>query len=288
MKNSVSGILFTDEITITENGQTIIPLTKAYVVGVGMITVYRNGVLLQKSTYKETTSKEIVYTDTENPLVEGDIISVRHHLTSGLKIGNLRLVSNYGDLEAIKDPEINEVVIITSTKSFYHYGEDGWQEWVLPLTSQNIGLMFDYEKQEITDGLQMTYEMQEVSYHPGMGNLLVFVNGKLWTEYTEVDEKTILFNVEELPTGDIEFIVANTDSWEDSVSHDVDYNYDSQGNIVKSTHTVDGREVKSSTFLYNGKGDIVKEIKTQNLKTIIKEFSYNSAGDIVKVSVNVI
>lgn len=286
--SGVVGILDKEEIIIEQNGQTSITLTKAYTVGIGMIDVYRNGVLLQKNTYREISSTEILYIDNENPLEAGDVITVRHHLPqNGLSIGNLRVVSYYSDLLNIQDPKFNDIVIVTSLKKFYHYGENGWEEWVIPFTTQNIGMLFKYEKQQILDTFQKTYTLNTITYNPGMGDLLVFINGLLVKDYTEIDSQTIQFDFDELPEGEIEFIVANTDPWEDCNNHEVEYQYDDKGNINKETVVYNNSPIKTTTFEYDAKGSISKEIIIKNGKVITKTYSYDSNDNITGISVSV-
>lgn len=287
--SSYSGILDKEEVIITQNNQTLITLTKPYIIGIGMIDVYRNGILLQRDTYKEKSPTEIEYIDSENPLEIGDVITIRHHLTkNGLSIGNVRVVNYYEDLLSIQNPKFNDVVIVTSLKRFYRYGDEGWEEWVIPFTSQNIGMLFKYEKQQITDTFQKTYTLNTITYNPGMGDLLVFINGLLIKDYTEVDNKTITFDYDELPEGEIEFIVANIDPWEDCNNHDIKYEYNSEGNITTETILYNNTQIKTTMFEYDSNKNISKETIIKNGKMITKEYFYNSNGDIIDIKVTVV
>jgi len=284
---SVPSILDIEEIIITENGQTTIELTKPYVMGIGMIDVYRNGKLQKKGVFKEVSSTELLYTDENAPLIEGDVISIRHHLSDGITIGDLRIVSSYTDLFTLKNVRFNCVAIVTDLKRFYHYGENGWVEWNIPFTSKNIGMMFRYEKQIITDNSQKTYVLNDISYNPGTNDLLVFVNGLLVKDYTEVDGTTITFDYDELPDGEIEFLVADTDPWEDCNNHIAVYSYNDQQNVESETVTYEGQVIRGTVYEYDSEGNIIKEIISKNFKRIEKVYTYNSSGDIEKVSVTV-
>jgi hypothetical protein len=275
-----------EEITITENEQTTINLTETYITDIGMIDIYRNGILQEKTLFTEINETTLEYTDLNNLLEIDDIITVRHHLSEGLNIGDLTVVATYADLLAIKSAKFNDVAIVTNLKKFYHYGNNGWDEWTIPFTVNNIGMIFEYEKQAITDTLETTYTLDNISYNPGTGNLLVFINGLIVKDYTEVDPNTITFDFEELPEGYIEFFVSNTDSFEDSNDHEIEYEYDENGNIFKETITAGGGEIKSTVLSYDN-GNIVSEVITKNNKIITKNYSYNPNNNISNVSITV-
>lgn len=284
---SVPSILDTEEIIITEYGQTAIELAKPYVMGIGMLDIYRNGKLQKKGVFQEVNSTELLYTDGDNPLEVGDVISVRHHLAEGITVGDLRIVSSYTDLFTLKNVHFNCVAIVTELKRFYHYGENGWEEWDIPFTSKNIGMMFRYEKQVITNNSQKTYVLNEITYNPGMNDLLVFVNGLLVKDYTEVDGSTITFDYDELPDGEIEFLVADTDPWEDCNDHTATYSYNNNQNVESETVTYEGQVIRGTVYEYDSKGNIIKEIISKNFKKIVKVYTYNHLDDIEQVSVTV-
>jgi hypothetical protein len=275
-----------EEIIITENEQTTINLTETYITDIGMIDIYRNGILQEKTLFTEINETTLEYTDLNNLLEIDDIITVRHHLSEGLNIGDLTVVATYADLLAIKSAKFNDVAIVTNLKKFYHYGISGWDEWTIPFTVNNIGMIFEYEKQAITDTLETTYTLDNISYNPGTGNLLVFINGLIVKDYTEVDPNTITFDFEELPEGYIEFFVSNTDSFEDSNDHEIEYEYDENRNIFKETITAGGGEIKSTVLSYDN-GNIVSEVITKNNKIITKNYSYNPNNNISNVSITV-
>lgn len=277
--------LAVEEVTIEVDGQTVIPLEKSYLIGMDMIDVYKNGTLVPKSAYTEASPTSIIYND--DSLRAGDLITIRHHAPNDINIGDLRVVATYGDLLNLADIQHNTVAIVTELKKFYLYDGSGWIEWNIPFTTKNIGIFFKYEQQPIIDTTQRTYTMEEITYNPGTNNLLVFINGLLVRDYTEVDDHTITFDYEELPEGIIEFLVADTDPWEDTHNHNIEYVYDSHQNIKQEVVTYNNQTVRTTDFEYDDGGNIIKETIVKNLKKIEKVYTYNANGDIANVEVTV-
>lgn len=277
--------LAVEEVTIEVDGQTVISLEKSYLVGMDMIDVYKNGTLVPKSAYTEASPTSIIYND--DSLRAGDLITIRHHAPNDINIGDLRVVATYGDLLNLADIQHNTVAIVTELKKFYLYDGSGWIEWNIPFTTKNIGIFFKYEQQPITDITQRTYTLEEITYSPGTNNLLVFINGLLVRDYTEVDDHTITFDYEELPEGIIEFLVADTDPWEDTHNHNIEYVYDSHQNIKQEVVTYNNQTVRTTDFEYDDGGNIIKETIVKNLKKIEKVYTYNANGDIANVEVTV-
>lgn len=277
--------LAVEEVTIEVDGQTVIPLEKSYLVGMDMIDVYKNGTLVPKSAYTEASPTSIIYND--DSLRAGDLITIRHHAPNDINIGDLRVVATYGDLLNLADIQHNTVAIVTELKKFYLYDGSGWIEWNIPFTTKNIGIFFKYEQQPIINTTQRTYTLEEITYNPGTNNLLVFINGLLVRDYTEVDDHTITFDYEELPEGIIEFLVADTDPWEDTHNHNIEYVYDSHQNIKQEVVTYNNQTVRTTDFEYDDGGNIIKETIVKNLKKIEKVYTYNANGDITNVEVTV-
>lgn len=277
--------LAVEEVTIEVDGQTVIPLEKSYLVGMDMIDVYKNGTLVPKSAYTEASPTSIIYND--DSLTAGDLITIRHHAPNDINIGDLRVVATYGDLLNLADIQHNTVAIVTELKKFYLYDGSGWIEWNIPFTTKNIGIFFKYEQQPIIDTTQRTYTLEEITYNPGTNNLLVFINGLLVRDYTEVDDHTITFDYEELPEGIIEFLVADTDPWEDTHNHNIEYVYDSHQNIKQEVVTYNNQTIRTTDFEYDDGGNIIKETIVKNLKKIEKVYTYNANGDIANVEVTV-
>ena len=266
------------------------PNCSPYIMGIGMLDVYLNGVLLQKNAWRELSPTSIEYLDINRPLIEGDVISIRFK-NGAVNLGNIRVVSSYAQLLEVPNPIFNEVAIVTNTKKFYKYGDYGWEEFVIPFTTQNIGILFQHESQSITDTSQRQYTLEEIAYSPNMGNLLVFIDGELVdpSKYTEVDNRTIVFN-EDLPASaeTIEFISVNTDTWEESFNHTVEYDYDSQGSVSKEITKFNGSVVKQTNYAYDTEGNVTQEIITKGMKTIIRDYEYDEAGNVSKITVTIV
>lgn len=291
INKSVGSVLYGVDIPVSENGQTLIdwnsyPGSVGYTLGIGMIDVYKNGSLLLQGAYTESTTTSINYTDNANPLVAGDVISIRYRPTE-INLGNLSVVASYADLLNRRNPSINEVVIVSGTKKFYIYTIDGWEEFVVPFTSQNIGLMFTYEKQVISDPLDVTFELT-YPYQVGMNNLLVFIDGVKVdpSVYTEVDSNHITFNSSMYDTlSEIEFLIANNDSWEDSNNHHVVYSYNVDGDIIGETVYYNENIIQSTAFGYDSEGNITTEVISKSSKVITKTYGYDSEGNITSMDV---
>lgn len=285
-----SGSLYNVDIIVEENGQTTIEWgstegAAGYTIGIGMLDVYRNGTLLLKGTYTENTSTSIEYIS-EDLLVEGDVISIRYR-PSEINLGNLSIKANYSDLLNKKNPMINEVVIVADTKKFYIYTVEGWQEFVIPYTSHNVGLMFTHEKQIITEPEELTFELN-YPYQPGMNNLIIFIDGVKVdpNDYIEIDTLHVTFNSSMYEySSEIEFLVANTESWEDSNNHNVVYSYNTIGDIIGETVYYSGNIVRSTAFGYDEKGNISTEVISKSGKIITKTYGYDNEDNIASVNV---
>lgn len=280
--------LYSVDIVIENDGQQIVSWDTPYIMGIDMLDVYRNGIYQQKDVYIEKTETSIEFVE-PGYLKKGDIISIRYRHSS-INLGNIIVKPTLGALLDVPNPLVNTVAIVTQTKKFYIYGRYGWEEFVIPFTTNNINVLFKYEKQSITDPSQRVYTLQEITYQPGMNSLLVFINGRKVesSSYVEVDNKTILFK-EDLPvySGEIEFMVADTDSWEDSFSHNVEYTYYGDNSIHEEIVKFAGNVVKHTEFKYDAEGNISKEIVTKNGKTIVREYSYDSNGNILNITTTI-
>ena len=276
-------------VTIEHLDEQIIEFDTPYIMGIQMLDVYVNGIYQPRDKYEEESVNSIRFVE-EDYLKEGDIVSIRFN-PSNVNLGDIRVVPTYAKLLQLDNPVRNEVALVTSQRKFFIYEDGMWVEFIIPFTTQNVGIMFAQETQEVTDHTHRTITLNELSYSPGMGNLLVFINGKKVdpNEYVEVDNKTILFN-QNLPEDaeTIEFLVANTDTWEDSNNHKVTYTYYENGNIHEEIVTVGMDVIKYTEFMYDENDNIVQEVVTKGTKTIIKNYSYDSSGNIEEVTVAIV
>lgn len=277
-----AAILFSIDVVVQLEGQTLIEWDTAYILGINMLDVYRNGVYLQREDFVEKTTNSIEIVGV--PLVVGDVISIRYR-PSSVSLGNIKVFPSKATMletSAIR----NTVAIVTSEKKFYIYGDFGWEEFVIPFTTQNVGMMFRYETIQVTDVTQRTYSSQTVTYDPGLNNLVVFLDGeKVDTDdYTEVDNKTIVFN-NDLPIGSqyIEYMVASTDSWEETFSHSTEYTYYDDDSIHEEYVKFNTSVVRYTEFKYDGDGNISQEMVTRGAKTIVRNYTYDSRGNILKI-----
>lgn len=291
LSTTQSSTQYSIDIIVTEDHlpDQIISWDNTYIMGVQMLDVYVNGIYQKGSLFYEYDPNSIQFTE-EDYLSIGDVVSIRYN-ASTIDLGDIRVVSTYADLLDINNPIMNEVALVVTQRKLYKFGENGWEELMIPFTTQNIGVLFSHELQEVVDITERTYELQDISYSVGMGNLLVFIDGKKVdpSNYTEVDNITIVFN-EDLPEGsqEIEFVVANTDSWEDSNNHNIEYTYYTNDNIHEEIIRKNNVVVKHTTFDYDTKDNIVRETVVKGSKTIIKEYSYDTRGNITNVDVEVI
>ncbi len=286
--------LYGVDIIVGQNGQTDIdwsgePGAVPYIQGLHMIDVFRNGVLLQLDTYVEKTPTSIACIDGAMPLRKGDVISVRYR-PSEVNMGDLKIVADYAELARIKHPILNQLVFVIANRKFYKRGINGWEAFVIPYTAQNIGVLFSYEKQSVTDVTQRTVRFETISYAVGSGNLLLFIDGRKVepSDYTEVDNKTVCFH-EDFPAGTsvLEALAANTDGWEDCYSHTVAYTYDAAHNVKDETVTYDGNVIKQTSYTYDGDGNVKTETVCKGYKTILKTYAYDEGGNVVGVKVEV-
>jgi YD repeat-containing protein len=277
-----AAVLYGIDVVVQSDGQTIIEWDTGYILGINMLDVYWNGVYLQKVDFTEKSTNSIEITGVT--LKAGDVISIRYR-PSTVNLGNIRVFPSKAAMMEV--PAIrNTVAIVTNEKKFYIYGEFGWEEFVIPFTTQNVGMMFRYETISVTDVTQRTYSSQAVTYEPGLGNLVVFIDGEKVDSdnYVEVDNKTITFNTD-LPTGsqNIEYMVASTDSWDETFSHSTEYTYYDDDSIHEEHILFNGNTVRYTEFVYDTYGNISRETVTRGAKTIIRDYTYDTRGNILKI-----
>ena len=272
------------------SGQSVFQLDVPYIMGIGMIDVYVNGVYQQNGVFIEVDETHIKFVD-DGYIRDGDVVSIRYKY-SNLSLGDIKVVSVYSDLLNIQNPLPNKVALVTSSRKLYIYDAMlGWKELVIPYTTKNVGLIFQYEEQQITNVTDRQFDLQDITYNPNTNGLLVFIDGRKVdpSDYIEVDSQTVLFN-EDLPIGSsrIEFLAADTDSWEETFSHTVDYTYTPNSDIAEEIVKVGVNTVRHTTFEYDNVGNINKETVTKGSKTITKVYEYDSLGNLLKVTVNVV
>jgi hypothetical protein len=268
-----------------DNNLTI-PYAHGYVPGVNEVDLYLNGIYQQRGiAYSETDGTSFVFAS--GTILEVDSVLTVVHNANNISLGNIRVVGNYSQLLLLPFPKFNEVAIVVDSKKFYKYGNGGWEEFVIPFTTYNIGVLTKLEKQQITDITVHTYIMDEVSYYPDTDNLLVFINGVKvdQDDYTEVDNITIEFH-NDLPIGstEIEFLVFSSEPWEEVFNHNITYGY-SGDNIVSETVQVGTDTVKTTVYAYSNDANITTETITKGSKTIIKTYTYDPQGNITGISV---
>ena len=285
-----TAVNYRKDITVLDDGQELITLDTPYIMGIEMLEIHRNGVLLERDTYEEVNATTIRYLDSSFPLRAGETITVTFKGTE-VNLGDIRLVDSYAEVLAIANPRFNQVVLVTSTKMFYKYGNTGWQPFIIPYSTKNVGMYFQYEKQDIVDITNTTFTLATTYYQPDTNGVLVFIDGRKVdpSSYTEVDSMTITFH-EALPVGsqEIEFLSVDADSWEESNSHSVSYDYDEKKNVKSETVRLDNGFVKETTYNYDSDGNISTETIVKGNKTIIKTYHYDSDGDIYSVDVEVL
>lgn len=277
---------YSEDIIITEEHlpDQIIQFNASFIQGINMIDVYVNGKIQPLDKYVEESNSSIRFLD-EDYLEVGDIVSVRYR-TTNYNLGNVLVRPTYASLLEYANPVYNLVAIVTQSKKFYIYGRDGWEEMVIPFTSNNIGMIFKHEVQEVTDSLE--YTLETISYQPDMGSILIFVDGEKIDpdNYIELDSNTIVFNEGVLDgKNEIEFLTVDTDKWEDCFSHSIEYEYDVNGNVIEEKVLYQNIAVRTTNYIYDSEGNIVQEIITKGHKTIVKEYEYDDYGNISSIDV---
>lgn len=285
-----SSPLYGIDVVVQTDGQDTIEWDTPYIMGINMIDVYRNGIFQQKGVYTELSPTSIIFVEADY-LKAGDVISIRYR-PSHLNLGNITVAATYADLLNTPNPVFNQVAIVTSQKKFYIYGVDGWEEFIIPYTTHNVGVLFQTETQTVTDTSQTSFTLQTLRYSPGMGNLLVFIDGKKIdpSDYSEIDDRTVLFNEGVITSvgAEIEFMVADTDSWEDTFDHTVDYTYYIDDSIHEEIVKFNNVVVKHTEFVYDTEGNISVETVTKGAKTVIRSYQYDDRGNITKITTTVV
>lgn len=276
-----SGSLHSVEIEKTDSDTVLSWSGPSYILGMNMIQVFRNGNLLNLSAYRELTGNSIEYLDSgANPIELGDIFSIRY-IPGNINLGEIVIKENLGELELIPRVINGTVAITTNDKRFWLYKIDKWEEFVIPLATQNVGIMFENEEQKVHGDLE--YSLADITYHPGMGNLVVFVDGEKVnpSEYTETDSSTIVFKKPQAGK-EIQFIVGNTDSWADSFNNLKIYEYDIHGNVRRERVSLNNGTIPQDTyFIYDERHNVTKEIVTRGAKTISKTYDYDARDNVI-------
>lgn len=279
--------LFELNITVTQWQTTVSWVGDSYIPGIGMLIVHVNGVFqIKGDSYTEVDGNTIEFVP--RYLKKDDVVSIKY-IPNKLSLGDIRVAYNYSNLVNSSNPVQNEVALVTSSKKFYIYNGGIWEEFAIPYNVNNLGVMFLQEKQDITDNTERTYTLNDITYNPDTNSILIFVDGvKIeQSDYIEVDNSTITFN-DDLPVGsqEIEFLVANQDSWEETNSHTIDYGYNTEGDINSEIVKQGVNVVKNTTFSYDLDGNIVQEIVVKGGKTIVKDYTY-TGDNITNITVTV-
>lgn len=246
-----------------------------YIPGTNMIEVHRNGVLLDPEDYIELDGFSIQLEFEDKP---GDEYIIRY-IPSEMSLGDLKIISDPIELSRLKNMPFNSIAFSISDRSFYRMGGSGWEPFVVPFTTKNIGLLFEHETVTLTG---QTINLQTINIPVGMGAALVFVDG-VKKDFIEVDNKTIQLIDTVTPGQKAEVLVASNDPWEDLNSHTVDYVYEGE-DIREEVVSVNNQVVKRTLFEYSG-DNITKETIVKNGRTITKNYFYNTAGDIIRCEV---
>jgi hypothetical protein len=273
---------FQADVTVETNGQTVVTWGKSYVRGMDMLLVMRNGV--EQSSFDEKDDYSIEFVP--DYLEIGDEIRI-YYIPSTLSLGEIRVAGSSADLHYLVDAQYNELALCIQDKKFFINKGNRWEEFILPFTTQNVGVMFGYESQNITDPTLRTITLTKISYTMDANALLVFVDGKLIDPslFTEVDQRTILFK-QDLPvdptktTHILDIVAGNTDTWEDSNNHVVTYQYNPDDSIASEVIKVGTNTVKTTFFEYDVAENIVRETIIKGDKTIIKDYTYDVKGNI--------
>jgi len=278
---------FQATVVVDTNGQTTVTWGKSYIRDMDMLFILRNGV--EQTSFDEVDDYSIQFA--ADYLEKDDEIRI-YYIPSTLSLGDIRVVSASSELHYLLDAQYNELALCIQDKKFFIFKGNRWEEFILPFTTQNIGVMFGYELQDITDSTNRTIILTQISYVMGANSLLVFVDGRLVDpkHYTEIDQKTIIFK-QDLPIDttktvhEIEIISGNTDTWEDSHDHVVTYSYNLDDSIATEIVTVGSNTVKTTSFGYDGVSNIIKETIIKGDKTITKDYTYDLKGNIIGINV---
>jgi hypothetical protein len=281
------------EVIVTVDGQRIIDLEKPFVPGLNTVIVTVNGAeKAPNRTYIEKTTTSLEFP--VNYLRKNDEVRV-YYIPNTLSLGDITVVGVRTDLNYLNDKDYNSIALSVADKKFYIYkGTEGWKEFILPFTTQNVGVLFTYEKQAITDPTSRIITLQSLTYSTGAGAILVFVDDQLVDPslYEEVSNTSIAFNID-LPvnpdrlTHEIEVVAGSTDAWEDTHNHSVAYSYNLDGSIQSETITSGGSLVKTTTYGYDGQGNIVQETVDKGNKVIVKMYQYDVNGNIINIEITV-
>lgn len=284
-------VIPSERIVIQTDGQTVIDLKSPYVMGINMLYVFVNGIYQQVNRdYGELSTTQIEFP--EGVLRAGDVVDVRYVTSDNINLGDIKVVATISDLNNLQVPE-NTIAVVVYDKKFYIFNEGKWNSLFEVDYINSLGLYFLYERQQITDYTKQTYELQTITYNPDTNSLMIFVDGiKLSKDkYEEIDNKTVYFYEPFTTEKEIEFLVVNHDSWEETFNHSVQYEYDLDlygrkrivgEKIIDSNNNV----VKYVTYVYDVNNNIKYEVIAKGSKIIRKEYLY-SDDEITGVNVTI-
>lgn len=270
MKSSTKNFL--TEITIDEVRTTLTWSGPSYILGINMLEVHQNGVLLNTTQYTEISGNSIQILTTVSL---GDIFHIRY-IPGSVSLGDIKIADDLIYLQSLTNIIPGTIGITTNNKKFWIMTNTGWSEFVVPLITQNIGLLFDYEKQNITG--DSTYTLEKLQYNINMGNISIFIDGKYISpdNYTEVDATTIVFD--QSPLGnEIVFMTYSTDSFKESINNITTYEYNVNNQLFREK-TIDELErvIEECHYLYTDTGNILRKITIRGIKTIRKDYLYDN------------
>lgn len=277
---------FSMNVVVQTDGQEIITLDKAYIPGMKMLLVFVLGKEHILGTYEEVDEYHIQFPP--NYLKSGDEIDI-YFIPSAVSLGDIRVEASLTSLNNASNPVFNEVALVVETKSFYIYNGSEWKTFTIPFMTKNIGTLYKYEKQLITNIENLDFTLDLITYSPGSNNLCVFINGHKVdpSTYVETGVNTLTFN-STLPADSsyIEFIVWITDTWEESNNHSMEFIRDSVGRCIIEYTKVGNDIVKTIEYTYDEiTGYITQEVQTANTKTITRTYTYDGYGNITNKTV---
>lgn len=259
---------------VLQDGETLINLPIPYVQGIGMILVHLNGVL-QKHEYSETSSSSITFQP--DYLREGSTIEI-YYIPGSLSLGDIRIVQNNTDLSLLTDNFLNEVAIAINTRKFYIYTSSGWEEFVIPFTTHNVGILMKSETQPIVPN-QEDYILDTFVYDVGSNSLMVFIDGNKYDNFIETSNNTVSF-AGGIEGNEVQFVYFNQDLWEDSFESTKICEYNTLGYLIEENTLVNQNIVLSISYEYDDENRVTKEVKVKGTKTITRTFTYNELGDV--------
>jgi len=274
-------------------GQDVYELPFSYIVGFKHILVFWKGMHardVEHYTEEDSTHIRIV----PDQMEAGDPVTVVR-IPNEFSLGDIKVVNDQSSLNLLPTTFGEVALVVTERKFYINKGPvQGWEEFIIPFTTQNVGLVFTFDQVIVTDPTVHTVSLAK-HYPLGSDSILVFVDDRLQQPdtYVEIDSQTIQFiNDLEFDSGylvhTVEVVIANQDSWDELNPHSRTWEYDEDQDVRFEKLYFMGNLISTIEHQYDGNGLVLKIIVTKTNRVITKDYVNDVKGNPISEVVSIV